>query len=537
MKERNLLLLLVLLAVTTFFVNNSALPTDIMEARNLVTAREIVADGNWMVPTMNGELRLEKPPLPTWVAAAIESVAPDNLTAQRLAPGIMGVVWTVYLVLLTAKVSRRRKLGYTAGIVFLTCYQTVLMGRTATWDIYCHAFMTAAIYYLYCGLSADKSHQWRYLPMAGVMMGLSFLSKGPVSFYALLLPWLLAAVATLRLSARGKWKALTCMIVLCLALAAAWYIYLYAFEPKAVQQVIDKETGSWAHRNVRPWWYYWRYFAEMGIWALLTLAALALRYWKRVLPEWRTYMMAALWVIACVVLLSFMPEKKYRYLLPVMAPCAIAVACLVYHMHEANDRASLVLWQVHRWLIAVVVVAMAVAVWVMQLLPVWQAVMLTVLCLALAVDVARPLRGDSRSWRLLLGAAGAFMLIECFLMGSIAKAMGNPGSHSIAATRYMPQLHGLPFYFPQGDSLRIEIVYQAHRKILPLNMADSANVVSHSPMVLVSSRWNSAVLSPAILSRVDTVMVGTYDDNTRPRGSRHYQQCFVNHVTIIKPKK
>lgn len=448
MKERNLLLLLVLLAVTTFFVNNSALPTDIMEARNLVTAREIVADGNWMVPTMNGELRLEKPPLPTWVAAAIESVAPDNLAAQRLAPGIMGVVWTVYLVLLTAKVSRRRKLGYTAGIVFLTCYQTVLMGRTATWDIYCHAFMTAAIYYLYCGLSADKSHQWRYLPLAGVMMGLSFLSKGPVSFYALLLPWLLAAVATLRLSARGKWKALTCMIVLCLALAAAWYIYLYAFEPKAVQQVIDKETGSWAHRNVRPWWYYWRYFAEMGIWALLTLAALALRYWKRVLPEWRTYMMAALWVIACVVLLSFMPEKKYRYLLPVMAPCAIAVACLVYHMHEANDRASLVLWQVHRWLIAVVVVAMAVAVWVMQLLPVWQAVMLTVLCLALAVDVARPLRGDSRSWRLLLGAAGAFMLIECFLMGSIAKAMGNPGSHSIAATRYMPQLHGLPFYFP-----------------------------------------------------------------------------------------
>jgi hypothetical protein len=68
-------------------------------------------------------------------------------------------------------------------------------------------------------------------------------------------------------------------------------------------------------------------------------------------------------------------------------------------------------------------------------------------------------------------------------------------------------------------------------------MADSANVVSHTPMVLVSSRWNSAVLSPAILSRVDTVMVGTYDDNTRPRGSRHYQQCFVNHVTIIKPKK
>ena len=99
MKERNLLLLLVLLAVTTFFVNNSALPTDIMEARNLVTAREIVADGNWMVPTMNGELRLEKPPLPTWVAGAIEWAWSGSLSAQRVAAGVMGCVWTLFMYL------------------------------------------------------------------------------------------------------------------------------------------------------------------------------------------------------------------------------------------------------------------------------------------------------------------------------------------------------------------------------------------------------------------------------------------------------
>lgn len=40
-------------------------------------------DGHWMVPTMNGELRLEKPPLPTWVAGIVECFVPDNIAAQR----------------------------------------------------------------------------------------------------------------------------------------------------------------------------------------------------------------------------------------------------------------------------------------------------------------------------------------------------------------------------------------------------------------------------------------------------------------------
>lgn len=536
MKDRNILLLLAVLLITTFFVNNSALPTDIMESRNLVTAREIVDGGNWLLPTMNGELRLEKPPLPTWVAAAIESVAPDNLAAQRIAPGIMGVVWTLFLYLFVKAVSGRRRLGYIASIVFLTCYQIVLMGRTATWDIYCHAFMMGAIYYLYKGLSEDRSRQWRYFPLAGLMMGLSFLSKGPVSFYALLLPWLIAAVPTLQLSMRGKWKSFAVMLVIGVALSAAWYIYLYLFEPQAVDQVIHKETGSWSNHNVRPWWYYWRFFAEMGLWAVLTLAALAVRYWKKVVADRRTYLHAVLWMVACVVLLSLMPEKKYRYLLPIMAPCSLAVACLLEHMLNATDKASHVLYQVHRWLIAVILIAVPIAVLAMQLVATWQAIVLAVLCLALALYLLLPLKSYV-PWRLLQAAAGAFILIECFMMGGIAKAMGNPGKHSIAATRQVAQLRGMPFYFPQGDSLRIEMVYQAHRKILPLNVTDSACVLNHTPFALVSARWNSKVLPPAVLNAVDTVMVGTYDDNIHPRGTRHYHPEFVNHVTIITKKK
>ena len=40
-----------------------------MEARNFQAAKEMVEDNNWLLPTLNGEPRYQKPPLPTWLTA------------------------------------------------------------------------------------------------------------------------------------------------------------------------------------------------------------------------------------------------------------------------------------------------------------------------------------------------------------------------------------------------------------------------------------------------------------------------------------
>lgn len=209
MKEKMFVLIL---ALITFFAFNDALPTDIMESRNIVTAREMVSDGNWLVPTMNGELRLEKPPLPTWIAGAIEEVCPNSLSAQRTAAGVMGMIWTLFLYLFAELLTKNKKFALLTTMVFLTSYHILVMGRTATWDIYCHALMMGGIYFLARGLDASAvplrrgeeansetsnsaKKAWLWFPLAGLMMGLSFMSKGPVSFYALLLPALIAIIA------------------------------------------------------------------------------------------------------------------------------------------------------------------------------------------------------------------------------------------------------------------------------------------------------------------------------------------------------
>ena len=198
---------ILLICIISFFINNRVVVPDIMEARNMVTAREMVHDGNWLVPTMNGDLRLEKPPLPTWLTAVAEMISPDNLALQRAMAGFAAILLVAFFYLTAVQVMRNKRYAFISTILLCTCYNIILMGRTASWDIYCHAFMMGAIYFLIRAFAA-KACSWKDFTWAGVFMGLSFMSKGPVSFYALLLPFLISYCYIYRPSMKGKWKAL-----------------------------------------------------------------------------------------------------------------------------------------------------------------------------------------------------------------------------------------------------------------------------------------------------------------------------------------
>jgi len=522
-----------MLAAVSFFVNNTALPTDIMEARNIVTAREMAGDGHWLVPTMNGEPRLEKPPLPTWVAGAIESVMPDSMAAQRAAAGCMAAVWTVFLFLLAGLLSGRRDYAALTAVVFMTCYQTVQMGRTATWDIYCHAFMMVAVYCLARGMRDDAGRRWRWFPAAGIMLGLSFLSKGPVSFYALLLPFIIAAAATRRLRLRGKGDAVAVMTVLAVLTGGWWYAAVAASSPDILSAVVHKETGAWTGHNVRPWWYYWRFFAETGVWAVPCAAALAVPYWRGRMRDARPYVFAVTWMIAAVVLLSAMPEKKMRYLLPLMAPCSLCVAAVLQHTERDGSKVCRLLRNVTGVSAGIAAALLPAVLYARGCIEPGRLAWLWPLFAAAAAFAAWSM-SRRMTFCFAAGIGCVFMLAECFLIGDIGRALGNPARSSISATRGMRALEGLEMFHPGGEAVRIELVYEAHRKIMPLDVANPDTVMRHVPFVLVSRRKAEEVVPDSVMRLVTAVPYGTYNDNRHPYGSRHYTQDFINNVTVIK---
>lgn len=534
-------ILLAIFALITFFVSRDALPTDIMESRNIVTAREIVADGNWLVPTMNGELRLEKPPLPTWVAAVVEKVCPGSLSAQRFAAGIMGCLWTLYLFLLVRYVSRRNDLPTATVLVFLTCYNLILMGRSATWDIYCHAFMMAAIYYITRAFY-DDHHYRQWLALAGLLMGLSFLSKGPVSFYALLLPYVIMLVVLPRPGMKGKWGSVFVMILITIAVGGWWYFYLLAEHPQEVSAVIHKESGAWSGHNVRPWYYYWRFFLEMGAWAFLMLAALAFHYWKKHISVKREYLLSITWAVTSIILLSLMPEKKTRYLLPSLAPCSIVVACLLVHFKQGArlDKFSRWLYRGNGFLMTLIVALLPVATYFFGvrrgIISWWgEAGVIVAMLLIAAWLLQSTLRWKPMSFA--GGIAVLFAFAECFLLPTIGHSFGNPDEKSIAAIRTDKRVNNLKLYHSDKEPIRIELVYDAEKKILPLDLGDSAAVGKAMPCALVSQKWASEAIPAAVLANIDTLSIGTFDDNKHPKTDRHYTKAFINHVTVLWAKK
>lgn len=537
----NAAITIIFISFITFFVNNTVIVPDIMESRNIITAREMVYDGHWLIPTLNGDLRLEKPPLPTWITAVAEIISPDSLALQRGMAALAALLLVFYFYRFTRFMPDINPM--VATMILCTCYSVILMGRTASWDIYCHAFMMCAIYYLCKGLTLPGC-KWRNFIISGIMMGLSFLSKGPISFYSLLLPLLAAFAMTNRPSLKRKGKGILVTVVLCLVTGLWWYAYIYAFHPEAMAYVAEKESGAWLNHNVRPWYYYWKFFLESGVWSLLLPTAILLPLWSGDDRKNKSYLLPFAWMFIMLVLLSLFPEKKNRYLLPILIPASYLMGYLITLWEERLRYKSVfktdkILFGINSWALAVVVFAIPVAAWIFLYTPGYITLAKMILFAAAIWAAAVMLAIYARRLKpikMVTTVLALFLFAELFAMPSLKNVINNPEMESISKTRDIPELNGIPFYYNSENPLRIEIVYAAGRVIRPLTVADRDSLLQKLPCVVITHEPVKKEL-PDIWESADSLFVGTFDDNRWAKTHHRHSSEFVYNVTLLTPKE
>lgn len=317
------------------------LEVTIMEARNFVTAREMLIDGNWVLTTMNGEPRYEKPPLPTWLSAFSASIfGVKSVWGMRFPTVIMVMLLGSMVFMLSRKLTLTKRLSLINGLVAVTSLYVVLIIFEAPWDIYAHAFMLASIYFmvrilnqqLFKNILLDGS-------LAALFIGVSVLSKGPVSLYVLFLPFLIAYVVVYKKRVvKKRWLSLFVIVITGMLLGFSWYGYVRAVDPETFAAIASKETGNWTSYNVRPFYYYWSFFVQSGLWTIPAFISLLYPYLKTRVCNLKGYQFTVLWTIIAVVLLSIIPEKKSRYLMPVLIPLALNVGFYIeYLIREFKD--------------------------------------------------------------------------------------------------------------------------------------------------------------------------------------------------------
>lgn len=324
--KNNPLTVIGLAGISIFLFHLHIIPVSIMEARNFITAREMITDGHWLLTTMNDLPRYQKPPLPSWITALFGLLfGVDNVVGLRLPAMLMAILLAFMGYLLSFKLVNNKVHSLINALIVLSSFYIIAITNEAPWDIYAHGFMLCGIYFLF-GFFRSNDHKWKNSLLAGLFIGLSFMSKGPVSLYALLLPFLLAYGFVFKYKGFGlhrKHLSLITLILLATAIGLWWFVYVRLADPDAFLAITEKETANWSSYNVRPFYYYWSFFVQSGIWTVPALLSLLYPYLKNRVSHNKEYLFTFLWTIFSVILLSIIPEKKSRYLVPVLIPLAI----------------------------------------------------------------------------------------------------------------------------------------------------------------------------------------------------------------------
>lgn len=146
------------------------------EPRYAQATREMIAAGDWLLPTFNGEPRLHKPVAIYWLMAPFYSLIGDSPLAARM-PSILAAAIAGVLVHALANRWWGSRAALWAAIVWATAPLTVVESRMASTDAVLNAMilgMAVCLTRLYGGPEPRTAR------LFWILAGFSILTKGPI---------------------------------------------------------------------------------------------------------------------------------------------------------------------------------------------------------------------------------------------------------------------------------------------------------------------------------------------------------------------
>ncbi len=317
-------------------------------------AREMLADGNWLVPHINGDLDNHKPPFFFWLIAWFGWLAGGITPLIARIPSVLaglGALW------LTIRLGSRTDpvAGRLAGLVLVTTYMFWDKARWAQTDAVLCFFILSALYLFdrqYRPVPSPNPNGWlfrselRIAILFWISISLAFLTKGPIG---LVLPSgiiLTVAIWDRRAKELLKLHPLLGFLIL-LAIVGTWaYLATTRVEGyHALASVKEHffERASQGMHHHQPFWYYgevWTY--SLLPWSFLFPGMLFFGWRSRNEPQTR---FTLVWVVFTFLLFSLSTEKRDLYILPSLPAIALLMSSWLARVcRTPGDKSSLGQW-------------------------------------------------------------------------------------------------------------------------------------------------------------------------------------------------
>jgi 4-amino-4-deoxy-L-arabinose transferase-like glycosyltransferase len=307
------------------------------EPRFALSAKQMVASGNWLIPHRGSELYSDKPPtFMALQAASYELVR--NWRIAFLLPSLLAALGTLLLVYDLARRLWDHRTGLYAAAALLAAFQFVYQAKRAQIDPSVTFFITLANYGLLRHFLLGPD--WRAYWLGCFAAGLGVITKG-VGVLALLMfvPYLFArarhwqCIAHTERSA-GQWLGGALAFA---AAAALWLVpmllavrnadspdYKAYLNDILYHQTAGRYTDSWDHQQ--PRWYYLGVILTGWLPLTLTLPGVLPRWRERLRQRDARFLLPLVWIVLVVVFFTFPKGKRDVYIMPALPMFALSIS-------------------------------------------------------------------------------------------------------------------------------------------------------------------------------------------------------------------
>jgi 4-amino-4-deoxy-L-arabinose transferase-like glycosyltransferase len=301
------------------------------EGRYAQIPKELLDRGAWVVPTLQGEPYLDKPPLFYWLVKLSYQAFGVSEASARLVPAVC-VHLTILAVYLLGRRSVGEKAAFWAALLLTVSPGYLGVARLLLLDGLLTLLVTLSVL---CGYEAVRTGRlrWGWWLAAAVASGLGFLTKGPIS-EVLLFPPLLAIGWLGGTTARVGWRGCTAFATVVFAVNLPWYVAMYGQRPEFLGHFF------WEHNVLRfvkpfdhlqPVWYY----VPVLLGGFLPGVLVGVPYLRALLfrvpssefrvpssPSGGFWLLSGLW---CLAFFSASGSKLPTYILPAFPPLCLAL--------------------------------------------------------------------------------------------------------------------------------------------------------------------------------------------------------------------
>ncbi len=337
-------LLVFLISFVFFILWAHALPiTDTVESNYALTAKEMVAAGDWLSPRIYGKFWYDKPAMIYWLLALAMKLLGYSDLALRVVPALAGAIGVTLIYWFVTKLSNER-LGTLAAVLLGTSLQYFMIAKLIITDMVLFDFNAAALIFFYLGFIArdgTKAKRW-YLPMYACF-ALAVLTKGPVG---IMLPGL---IILLFLAWQRQWAELKNMrigeglLLFCL-IALPWYGFMYLKHGNlfiqnffGVHNLLRATVSE--HPKANVFYYYlvvfvlstlpWTGVMTGGIWDAI----------KKIRQKDMLAQFLIVWIGVFFIFYTLIATKYLTYTFPFLFPVAVLGAIYLGKHLEANSGA------------------------------------------------------------------------------------------------------------------------------------------------------------------------------------------------------